>query len=219
MEQGVQKTKMLISHIRRNDDVGKLLKISHDHLQLQAGVSWPVMSRPGHKQRQYVDPCYLTHLWQFNDANNTHLRFEHDNWIKPQRQGDTFIMEELSLLNGITKNELVQAQRCRLYLGVTTMADICTANGLSICEWALHGQECPRKSNFLFPHQLCPSKPVWNTWTRLIRLRYCTASAMRLDQPLGKWYHGQIQQSWDTIIDPTNKHIYIWHNGQVRIYE
>ena len=37
-EQGIQQTKMLLSHIRKQDQVGKLLSISLDHLQLQAGV-------------------------------------------------------------------------------------------------------------------------------------------------------------------------------------
>ena len=42
-EQGVMKTKMVISHIWWNDKVGKMLNISWEHLQLQAGVSWPVL--------------------------------------------------------------------------------------------------------------------------------------------------------------------------------
>ena len=80
----------------KNDNIGSLLKISRDHLQLQAGVSWPVMSRPGHQQQKYVDKCYLSNLWQFLDSNQIHLHFEHDNWMYPQRQGDIFIMEQLS---------------------------------------------------------------------------------------------------------------------------
>ena len=111
-EQGMMKTKLVISHLCKNDEVGQMLAISHDHLQLQAGVPWPVMSRPGTQQRKYVDPCYLSHLWDFMDEIDTHLRFEFDQWLSPQRENDTFIMDTLSTLPGITKNELVQAQRC-----------------------------------------------------------------------------------------------------------
>jgi hypothetical protein len=49
MEQGVQHTNMLLSHIRKQDEVGHMLQISIEHLQLQAGVSWPVLSRPGYQ--------------------------------------------------------------------------------------------------------------------------------------------------------------------------
>ena len=72
-EQGVMQMKLLISHLRKNDDVGHLLKISKDHLQLQAGVPWPVMSQPGHQQHKYIDKCYLSHLWEFLDSTQTHL--------------------------------------------------------------------------------------------------------------------------------------------------
>jgi hypothetical protein len=66
-EQGVSHTKLLVSHLRKNDTVGRMINISFDHLQLQAGVSWPVLSQPGHLQRKYVDTCYLTNTWEFLD--------------------------------------------------------------------------------------------------------------------------------------------------------
>jgi hypothetical protein len=49
-EQGVQQTSLVIAHLRKDDDVGRMLHTSIDHLQLQAGVSWPVLSQPGHMQ-------------------------------------------------------------------------------------------------------------------------------------------------------------------------
>jgi hypothetical protein len=104
------KTKMVFSHIRQNDEVGKMLNISREHLQLQAGVSWPVLSQDGTQQRKYVDLCYLTHLWDYLDDINTHLQFDFDQWLYPQQQHDTFIMERISQSPGITKTDLVHAQ-------------------------------------------------------------------------------------------------------------
>ena len=34
---------MVLSHLQQNDEVGQMLNISHDPLQLQASVPWPVM--------------------------------------------------------------------------------------------------------------------------------------------------------------------------------
>jgi hypothetical protein len=87
-EQGVQHASLIVSHLRKEDEVGQMLHISLDHLQLQAGVSWPVMSQPGHSQRLYVDNCYLTHTWDFLDRANTHLAFEHPMTLLPQQQND-----------------------------------------------------------------------------------------------------------------------------------
>jgi hypothetical protein len=49
-EQGVQHASLIISHLCKADEVGGMLHISMDHLQLQAGVSRPIMSQPGHTQ-------------------------------------------------------------------------------------------------------------------------------------------------------------------------
>jgi hypothetical protein len=92
-EQGIQHTKMLLSHVKKQDQVGRMVLLSLDQLQLQAGVSWPVLSCNGATQRKYVDPCYLTYPWEFLDSINAQIRFDPDQWLRPQRQGDTFIME------------------------------------------------------------------------------------------------------------------------------
>ena len=219
-EQGVMATKMILSHTRKDDEVGKMLQISCDHLQLQAGVSWPVLSQHGHQQRKYVDPCYLTNLWAFLDSFNASIHFDFDQWLFPQRHNDSFIMEVITQLPGITTTDLVHAQRCRLYLGVTTIADICTSNGRSICEWALNGNDTPRTSRFTFPNQTKPATTVWNTWQRLLHLGFCDGTKSTLTHPLGKWYRGHITQVWNTAIDPQTTLLYIWDDDKtVRIYE
>jgi hypothetical protein len=76
-EQGVIHTNLLVSHLWKDDAVGHMFHISLNHLQLQAGVLWPVLSQPGHVQRNYVDPCYLTNTWDFLDSTCSHIQFEH----------------------------------------------------------------------------------------------------------------------------------------------
>jgi hypothetical protein len=84
MEQGIQHTKMLLSHVRKQDQVRRMIGISLDHLQLQAGISWPVLSQNGSKQWKYVDQCYLTNTWEFLDSIDAHIHFEPDQWLYPQ---------------------------------------------------------------------------------------------------------------------------------------
>jgi hypothetical protein len=218
-EQGVQHSKLVLAHLRKNDEIGRMLHISLEHLQLQAGVSWPVLSKPGHLQRKYVDPCYLTNTWEFLDSINSHIRLEPDTWIQPQREGDSFIMEDLANLPGLKPIELVHAQRCRLFLGVTTLADICTSNGVEICEWAINGYDLPRPPIHRFPRQDKPSNLVWATWRKVLRRCYATTRERRLDHPLGKWYTNRLTQEWSSVIDPTAHRIYIWSQHTVRVYE
>jgi hypothetical protein len=213
-EQGVQHACLLISHLRKDDEVGGMFRITLDHLQLQAGVSWPVLSQPGHMQRHYVDPCYVSHTWDFLDKADLHLQQDAPTQFLPQWQHDTFLMETFSTMNDVTPTELKHAQHCHLYLGVTTIADITESNGIEICGWVLQGN-CTRSLVYTFPQQECPSSHVWNTWKNLLRRGYCHRSAGRLDQPLGRWYSGRISQVWDTVIDPGTGLLYIWANNWV----
>ena len=209
-EQGMMATKMILSHAHKDDEVGKMLQISYDNLQLQAGVSWPVLSQNGHQQRKYVDACYITNLWEFLDAFNASIRFDFDQWLSPQRQNDSFIMEVIAKIPGITTTDLVHAQRCQLYLGVTTVTDVSTSNGRLICKWAFNGNDLPRTSQFTFPTQTKPATNVWTTWKQLLHLGLCDGTKSTLTHPLGKWYHGHITQVWNAAINPQTMLIYIW---------
>ena len=100
------------------------------------------------------------------------------------------------------------------------MADICTSNGRSICEWAFNGQDRPCTSTFTFPIQTSPASTKWKMWQQLLQLCYCSGTNNTLTTPLGKWYCSQIMKVWNMVSDPHKLLIYIWdHDNDVRIYE
>jgi hypothetical protein len=153
-EQAVQHTKLVISHLRNDDDIRRMSHNSIDHLQRQAGTTWPALSQPGHTVWMYVDPCYATHTWDFLDSIGSQIRLEPTTWMKPQQTGDAFIMDDVANLAGIERIDLVRVQRFRLFLGVSTCADISTSDGNSLCTWALNATDNPR--------YLCSAPPVRN---------------------------------------------------------
>ena len=109
-EQAVEHTKLIVSHLRKDDEVGELLKQSYDWLQIQAGTSWPVLSKHGKKTRMYVDQCLLSHTWEYLDRIGSHICLEPSNWTSPQRVGDRFIMDDVSNLHDIKPIDLVHVQ-------------------------------------------------------------------------------------------------------------
>jgi hypothetical protein len=155
-EQAVGHTKLMVSHLRKEDEVGRMLQTSIDQLQIQAGTSWAVLSRHGNKARMYVDPCYAYHPWAILDRIGSHIRLEPTTWTRPQRVGDRFIMDDVAILPGIKPIELVHVQRVRLFLGVTTLSDISSSDGKTFCDWLLPVYENPRKPVFRFPRQERP---------------------------------------------------------------
>jgi hypothetical protein len=108
-EQAVEHTKLMLSHLRKEDEIGRMIQTSIDQLQIQAGTSWAVLSRPGkHQARKYgVDQCYASHTWAFLDRIGSYVRLELTTWTRPQRVGDQFIMDDVANLSGIKPIKLV----------------------------------------------------------------------------------------------------------------
>jgi hypothetical protein len=91
-------------------------------------------------------------------------------------------MDDVAKLSGIKPIELVYVQRVRLFLGVTTLADISSSDGKTLCDWALSVNENPRKPVFRFPRQERPTASyVIATWQRIIRLCYAPVETKVLE--------------------------------------
>jgi len=56
--QGGGHNKATVSSLRKEDLVGEALRTEMAALQLQAGVSWPVLSRNGEHVRKYIPECH-----------------------------------------------------------------------------------------------------------------------------------------------------------------
>jgi uncharacterized cupredoxin-like copper-binding protein len=49
-EQAVEHTKLIVSHLRKKDEIGRMIHTSIDQLQIQAGTSWAVLAKPTRKE-------------------------------------------------------------------------------------------------------------------------------------------------------------------------
>jgi hypothetical protein len=108
-------------------------------------------------------------------------------------------MDDVANLPGIKPIELVHVQRVRLFLGVTTQS---------------------RHFKPVFPRQERPrAANVIETWKRVKRLCYSQAASAVLDNPLGPWHQGCVNQVWNTVIDPKTGLLYVWDIGRVSLYE
>jgi hypothetical protein len=101
--QGSTKNKLMIDHLCKTDVIGDTIVVSLDCLQLQAGTSWQVLSHEGSLVRTYVNRCWASHLWEFNNRYNLTIYCEDKPWLLPQQEHDQFIMEALTGLPEATK--------------------------------------------------------------------------------------------------------------------
>ena len=103
-----------------------------------------------------------------------------------------------------TATELLVINRCRLFLRVTTLSEISTADGLNIHSDVWRGYPPPHSlSKILWPRQHRPPNPSWRVWRRFLQqaLRpgdysgYSTRLPLR--QPLGRWFsHYTSDRHW-----------------------
>jgi len=115
MTKGRGHNKVTVSFLQKEDLVGEALQTELVALQLQSGVSWPILSRNGDLVCKYIPKCHASHTWAYNDKYNLSIEYKEDQWILPQCKHDKFIMEENAKLPIIKAPDLKYIQQCQIY--------------------------------------------------------------------------------------------------------
>lgn len=124
--QTVEKIKKLLTHVRRDDKLGSLLKIIVEYMQLQSGLLAPILDIPI-KWTAWVEHTCLGNLKEGLDSMNGSFV---TTFVTPklQHQYDRSIMEIFSSW-GIKKQEMRATNRCRIYLQLIFVLGITTYDG------------------------------------------------------------------------------------------
>ena len=110
-----------------------------------------------------------------------------------QREFDSSIMESFAAIPKITCTMLTQANECRIYLRVITIAELADLNGTTINFDKLNGK-WQAISMLNWPNQPSPNKQQWAAWRKCLRKTFCPRNSAyqrsgeyRLQQKLGTW--------------------------------
>ena len=197
------KAKLFTFHYRRQDKTGRLLKISIEHTQLQAGTSAPFYSLKYLTWRKILRPTWFTHLWSLLDLCSISLTITNPWTYIPPRSNDCFLMD--ILLPHIPSPSIHYAlNACRLHLQILTLSDMTTLDGSIILPNLLHGQQF-RSSSLKWPAQEIPTH-WWSTWSMYIQSYVVPYLSLHR---LGNW-HSSTHQVWhwrqlspDRIVSPS----------------
>ena len=88
------------------------------------------------------------------------------------RVNNVAIMDALIKDQQINEEQLILANKCRLYLRVTMLSDICSGSGTKIIEGFLKGNRRAKEEVHRYPAQGRPTTNDWNTWEELIETRF-----------------------------------------------
>ena len=210
--QGSQKIIAIINHIRAQTELGKLLVLNLNWLQILVGRGKQLFS-------DNYEVCFVPDNWLFNvkrymqECKITIISEKF--WVPTlARQHDRFLMEAAS--DGTYTNyEMRIIHNWRLYFNATTLSDITDGLGKHISktywhyeytnQWTKH-----RTSRLNWPKQDRPGIESFKVWNKFLTREFHLQPNGMIQQKLGKWYGSQTNSdnAWKFYYDPTMGELY-----------
>jgi hypothetical protein len=209
-EQGMNQTLLFMRHIRAQTELGKQIIIALRYYQLVTGLTESVLedTRP----IPYINIPWFDTFRQY--LRNISGRIElSTTWIQqPQRENDQSIMDLILRSKAFTKREMEIINACRLYLQVTRLSDISTADGRKVHIKMLMGAYTQEQIRNLrtnpieWPYQERPNAKSWKLWTKALLTTTCTETG-HLIHPMGQW-NEHIETGSKYYLSPKDNYLY-----------
>ena len=139
-DQGIAQVQLLLGHLRQGQEIGQLLQVLMETLQMVIGSSLPLFHYPIQQILKFCNRNWLLNVWEFllSIQGKIHLK---NAWIlAPQRRHDVFLMDAvLEHTPSFPPKILKCFNACRIFLQVFTLADICDGSGRDILKCSIQG--------------------------------------------------------------------------------
>ncbi len=213
-EMEMQQITILLHHLHAKTLLGLALSILIRTYQLWAGFSDPILLDT--QPCPWVPGCWLLQIqWTLQ----THqIQIKDDGWMVPAiRRFDIHLMDAITELQ-LTTTQLTQINACRMFLQVTTLAEITDHTGTVLLPQAFllpktdqpNGLANISSSLLDWPAVHLPSKKCWALCTCTIRMLFTGAiDGNRLNHPLGPWTeHFNLFRYWKWRVSPQGSLLY-----------
>ena len=171
VEQGISHVQTLLSHMNTTTKLGHLMKAQVQSCSIELGSTKHLFQLDYQKWSHLLTNCWTKSLWKFVNEYDISIQGEYDKPIKVCERDEgimDILVNELTAQN-TTESEILTLNRCRLYLQVVTLSDICCSDGLSIDRAIYLGERYEdRKSRWIWPEQARPSTKEWENWKRIM---------------------------------------------------
>jgi hypothetical protein len=131
-------------------------------------------------------------------------------WSPVQWKHDLYVMDAVLASGQLTPTEVCQINYCRLHLQVTTLSEVCQANGVYIDEAFREGFSDTRSSTSTWLHfnQPRPVNKIWKLWQTVLNWWFDESGIIY--RPLGSWlYSGDnLRRVWPSYYDTATDMLY-----------
>lgn len=186
--QGIDQTTMFLRFWRSHCTIGQTLRIATHWFQQSAGFRDPVFANP-RLRMPHCESKWLSSLRTFLSATSCSFDLFDSGVYPPQRKHDIHLMQYVCEDEYFKPIEIININRCRLYLQVTTLSDITTLDGryIQLDYWVNPFPSTEISSPLDHPiHQEKPAYYVFNDWRKLLN-RLAQQKTRKLRRRLGQW--------------------------------
>jgi hypothetical protein len=146
---------------------GRLICTSIEATKLELGLRSSVFQSSFQKFGKLATTCWISHTWNFMQDMDIKM-IKGTPSLKLRWVSNKFLVEYFHH-SGFTGKSLICLNRCRLFLQVTSLADITTADGSLITHETWHGiYDDTRPHYYTWPNQGDPSTSDWVLWRRAL---------------------------------------------------
>ena len=206
------KVHFVLSHLRTPRPTGNLIVIYLQLAQLVSGLSQPLLETPTEAIPHLREEKWLCSLLEFLRKSRAGIYSPHFLPKSPHRTNDLYLMD-YALSLSLSPRDICQINRCRLFLRVETLSDICNATGTKIAQNTHELHHCFR-SRILWPRQTRPGKQHLRTWRRFIQHFCRSPDTLTLRQPLGSWTH-PTPRLWNNYVSLSQGIGYTRHHNEL----
>jgi hypothetical protein len=224
--QGSSKVRQLLESLRAGDEAGTDMLIHLSILQLEAGICEPVLTTDSTIPSKYITPSWLSYAWGYLTRHNLQIHVPGAWTPKPQRVNDKALMSLAGSFFGKGKQQakLERIQRCRLYLRVTMLSEICDASGKTICPNIVQAtRHTDRETMNTYPNApVSPPASHWTTWKQFLkRLVQSPTNAIKEEllgpYQMGKWYPSRMEK-WNNMYSPSEHRLYMQSGASIHSF-
>jgi hypothetical protein len=181
-----------------------------EQLQLELGTPGYLLQLDYSILGKLATDCWIKTIWEFAWTNEIDITDTGPS-LELYRWNDQYLMEEFTR-QGWKGHELKKLNECRMYLEVTTLAEITSADGKNIKEMSWTGKKDRNKCNQYQWPRSPPSLPArhWQIWRKA--LRSCFLPPMKTDKrelqmPLGDW-EKDVTSTWQWFYSTEDDSLY-----------
>jgi ribonuclease HI len=197
-EQGTMQVQIVIQHLRAYTQVGATILIQLNWAQLVSGRSKSILEIPQSYLPQLDDELWIQTMRRFLTLSQ--LKLHIPDIVTPFRKRihDDIIMDIIDNQHW-TRTEIRQINKCRLFMRIASISEMCTASGTHITAQHWNVTIGSGANPHLWPIQGHPGNKCIKTWQRFVKSICSDGTKLRV--PLKDWTVPHHLGHWDAIYD------------------